>query len=293
MKVVLMLSAISLIFCSVSFGTFLVLKKLVTREKTHKNFDIKKIKHKLANMLVSSLTELYVSPSSKVSLKIKIIVSVVVSFLATIIFLKPILGFIAGLGMYWAIDSYFNAIKMKKDSVFEDILTEALSAVSSSVQAGQSFESALENYTLSNKNLVSQLFATALNSFKLGMPVTDALLALAENNHSESFLLAVNSIKLSRQTGGNLSEMLLMVCSNLREKKNLRNKLSALTAQARSSGLVMSFVPFGLLLLLYLMEPAMVGLLFSTTLGNFMLLVAFIMVYFGAFVIQKIVNAKS
>ena len=42
MKVVLMLSAISLIFCSVSFGTFLVLKKLVTREKTHKNFAILK-----------------------------------------------------------------------------------------------------------------------------------------------------------------------------------------------------------------------------------------------------------
>ena len=289
MKIVLIFSAILLIFSIVSFGTFWVLKSVTTRKKNAKKIDTKQ---KGANVFNSSLIELYATPSSKVSLRIKITVSVVVSFLATIIFLNPILGFIAGLGMYWLIDSYFNSIKRKKDSAFEDTLTEALSAVSSSVQAGQSFESALENYTLLNKNSVSQLFATALNSFKLGMPITDALLSLAENTKSESFLLAVNSIKLSRQTGGNLSEMLSMVCSNLREKKNLKNKLSALTAQARSSGLVMSFVPFGLLLLLYFMEPAMVGLLFSTTLGNFMLLVAFIMVYLGAFIIQKIVNAR-
>ena len=288
-----MFSTILLVFCTVSFGVFWILKKFVARKKTQKSFDIKDKKGKVASLFDSSLAQLYENPNSKVSLKIKIAVSVVFSLMVAIIFLKPILGFIAGLAMYWAINSYFNSIKSKKNFAFEDTLTEALSAVSSSVQAGQSFESALENYTLSNKNSASQLFATALNSFKLGIPVTDALLALAKSTHSEAFSLAVNSIKLSRQTGGNLSEMLSMVCSNLREKKNLRNKLNALTAQARSSGLVMSFVPFGLLLLLYLMEPAMVGLLFSTTLGNFMLLVAFIMVYLGAFIIQKIVNAKS
>ncbi|MCK9582468.1 MAG: type II secretion system F family protein [Endomicrobiales bacterium] len=288
-----MFSTILLVFCAVSFGAFWILKKFVARKKTQKSFDIKDKKGKAVSLFNSSLAQLYENPSSKVSLKIKIAVSVIFFLMVAIIFLKPILGFIAGLGMYWAINSYFNSIKSKKNFAFEDTLTEALSAVSSSVQAGQSFESALENYTLSNKNSASEIFATALNSFKLGIPVTDALLALAENIHSEAFLLAANSIKLSRQTGGNLSEMLSMVCSNLREKKNLRNKLNALTAQARSSGLVMSFVPFGLLLLLYLMEPAMVGLLFSTTLGNFMLLVAFIMVYLGSFIIQKIVNAKS
>jgi len=288
-----MLSAILFVFCAVSSIIFWVLKKFAVRKKAQKSFNIEITKGKAVSLFNSSLAQLYENPNSKVSLKIKIAVSVVFFLVATIIFLKPILGFIAGLAMYWIIDSYFNAIKRKKNFAFEDILTEALSAVSSSVQAGQSFESALENYTLSNKNSASEIFATALNSFKLGMPVTDALWALAENTHSEAFSLAVNSIKLSRQTGGNLSEMLSMVCSNLREIKNLRNKINALTAQARSSGLVMSFVPFGLLLLLYLMEPAMVGLLFSTTLGNFMLLVAFIMVYSGSFIIQKIVNAKS
>ena len=74
------------------------------------------------------------------------------------------------------------------------------------------------------------------------------------------------------------------------ERRKIQGKISALTAQGKASGLVMSVVPFILLGVLYVMEPQMVGLMFTSMLGNIILSLVVAMIWLASFVIGKIVD---
>ena len=63
-----------------------------------------------------------------------------------------------------------------------------------------------------------------------------------------------------------------------------------MTAQGKASAIVMGFVPFVLLAVLYFIQPNIMGLLFSTFLGNMMLFTVVIMITVGMIVINKIVS---
>jgi tight adherence protein B len=76
----------------------------------------------------------------------------------------------------------------------------------------------------------------------------------------------------------------------MRERKKIHGKIAALTAQGKASGIVMGCVPFILLAVLYFIQPSMMGLLFTTFLGNVMLCVVVIMITVGMVVINKIVS---
>ena len=230
------------------------------------------------------------NPRSKAAVKIKIYAAIVSFALAMLAAPKFIFAALIGLGVFAAIGWYFNKQIKKKMELFDNQLIEALGMVTNSVRAGQSLMQALENMVKDTKDPISAEFESALRQVKLGVPLNSALDEICVRIKSKDLKIVVTSINLARETGGNLGEILSRIADTMRERKKIKGKIDSLTAQGRMSGTVMGAVPFLLLAVLYLIEPEMMGLLFTTILGNLMLTVAVVMVSLGMLVINKIIN---
>ena len=97
---------------------------------------------------------------------------------------------------------------------------------------------------------------------------------------------------LQRETGGNTAEVLDRVTDTIRERFELRRTVQTLTAQGRMSRWVLTFLPISLLLLITAINPGYMHVMYATTGGKAVLVLAAISVTAGSFVIKRIVNIK-
>lgn len=228
---------------------------------------------------------------NKTNLKnLKLIVPITTFVIVGIVSGKIILALLFAIIVFMGINAYITKQSKKQINMFEDQLVEALQMITNSVNAGQSLIQGIENMVKDTKPPLSSEFEEALRQVKLGKPLQEALSDIAKRISSKDLTMAVTSINLSKETGGNLGEILLRLCDTIRERKKIKGKIVSLTAQGRASGIVMSIIPVALLVVLYVIEPDMMGLLFNTLLGNIMLLIAGVMISVGMFFINKIVN---
>ena len=98
------------------------------------------------------------------------------------------------------------------------------------------------------------------------------------------------AMKISREVGGNLSEILESVASTIRRKREMEGKIRALTAQGKLQGIVMTLLPFGLGITLYQMEPEHMSRMFNEPMGWAALGSILLLVTLGYIFIRKIVN---
>jgi tight adherence protein B len=78
-------------------------------------------------------------------------------------------------------------------------------------------------------------------------------------------------LAIQKQTGGNLAEALGNLSTTLRERKKLKNKIKALSSEAKASASIIGSLPFLLGIVLYIVAPQYISLLFTETLGNYMI----------------------
>ena len=102
--------------------------------------------------------------------------------------------------------------------------------------------------------------------------------------------IAVHSIVTLRETGGNLSETFMTVANTIVERKKVEGKIGAVTAQGLYQGVGMCAMPFVLVAIFYVMNPALTSLLFTTPLGWVIWLIVIVMDALGMWAIMKVVK---
>src|SRR6476659_1396303 len=122
---------------------------------------------------------------------------------------------------------------------------------------------------------------------RLGRPLEEALDGVAERMASPDFAWAVMAIRIQREVGGNLSELLLTVAETMVARERLRRDIRSLTAEGRVSAMVLGFLPIGLGFAMWVINPDYVGRLFDTTAGNIMIGVALVAMAVGFFWMKK------
>lgn len=93
---------------------------------------------------------------------------------------------------------------------------------------------------------------------------------------------------LQRETGGSLSSTLSNLASVIRDRRDLRLKARALTAEARIMTKIIAAIPLVMIGLMWFMSPDYIGLLFETPQGNMILGVAGIMLTIGLLVVNRL-----
>lgn len=90
----------------------------------------------------------------------------------------------------------------------------------------------------------SQEFGLVLRENKIGVPLEDSLKHLHERMHLEELDLVINSILVSKETGGDLTKVLSRLSVTLRDNRKLKESIKTLTLQGKLQGIIMSVLPF-------------------------------------------------
>jgi tight adherence protein B len=98
------------------------------------------------------------------------------------------------------------------------------------------------------------------------------------------------AISIQREVGGNLNELLTSVADTMIARERLKREISALTAEGRMSAGVLSFLPPGLGVVMWVMNPAYVGLLFSEFIGNVLLGLGLVSAFIGLAWMKKVIT---
>ena len=78
----------------------------------------------------------------------------------------------------------------------------------------------------------------------------------------------------------------------LRARKQMAAKVQALSAEAKASAMVLGCLPFAVMSMVYISTPSYIAILWTTKIGQFMLLGAALWMSMGIFVMKKMIAFK-
>lgn len=224
--------------------------------------------------------------------KKKILLLSIISFIIISVILNVIYAIIIAvvLGNFLWLKS-LNKKQEYKRNIDKQIL-ETIRLFRNSVSSGESIVQAIDSLSTQIKEPLSLEFKEISNKIKLGISLDEALKQSTKNIQNEQYKFFIDSIRISHSTGIKISDILLKIEQSITQKLSITTKVDVLTSQVRFSGIVISVIPFFIVFLIYFVEPEIVSVLFTTLIGNFILLVCVIMIISGSLIMKKIADIK-
>ena len=182
--------------------------------------------------------------------------------------------------------------KRKRLKKFLDAMPEAVELIGRGLRAGHSLASALHLVAEEMKGPIADEFGRVFEEQNLGIPLELALRGMADRVPSVDVRFFVIAVVIQRATGGDLAEVLDKIGRLIRQRFELHGHVRSLTAEGRLSGIVLLALPPGLLAFLSMSNYGYVEVLYSTPVGNKMLVITAALQLIGAWAIKKIVAIK-
>ncbi|NYG56291.1 type II secretion system F family protein [Nocardioides perillae] len=182
--------------------------------------------------------------------------------------------------------------RTKRVNAFNAALPDTLSLMSGSLSAGLSLAQSVDTIVREGTEPVASEFKRVLVETRLGVSLEDALEGVTERFESKDFGWVVMAIRIQRQVGGNLAELLDTVAATMREREYLRRQVRTLSAEGRLSMYVLGGLPPLFVFYLVLTQGDYVAPLFTEPLGWLMLATAGVLLGVGMLWMSRIVKVE-
>jgi tight adherence protein B len=216
-------------------------------------------------------------------------VSAVVFMLTGGSLLMAVLGWLGGAVAAWMFLRFKQSRRLK---AFNAQLAGTLQLMAGSLQAGLSFAQGMDTIVREGAEPVSGEFRRALVETRLGVTIEDALDGIADRMTSDDFRWTVMAIRIQREVGGNLAELMLSVAATLRERDYLRRQVKSLSAEGRFSAYILLALPPLVMLYEYMTNRSYLMPLFTTGLGYLMLGGMVVLMSVGGFLMQRMIKLE-
>lgn len=175
---------------------------------------------------------------------------------------------------------------------FEAQLPEAMDMLINAMQAGYSFQAAMELVGNEMLDPLGTEFSQFYEEQRLGIDVRSALLGIQERIQSLDLKMFITAVLIQRETGGNLTEVLSNISRVIRERFRIQGELKTLTAQVRLSGKMLALLPIIVVGGVMLTNPKFIEPLFQEHAGHVILVVAAVSQVVGFILMRKIANIE-
>jgi tight adherence protein B len=166
--------------------------------------------------------------------------------------IMAIVGFVFGLRIP---RMYINFAANRRMNTFNDQLGDTLNLWVNALRSGYSVLQAMESIATELPPPVSREFERVVQEVRLGLGLEQALANMYRRVPSDDLDLVITAVNIQREVGGNLAEVLDTISFTIRERVRIKGEIKTLTAQGRVSGWIISLLPVGLGMVLYLMNP--------------------------------------
>ena len=187
---------------------------------------------------------------------------------------------------------YLSVRAARRQAKFDEQLPSTLQLLSGALQAGHSLQQAVDTVVHEAGDPIASEFQRVLTEARLGRPLEEAFEAMAKRTRSVDFEWTVMAIRLQRQVGGNLAEVLSTVSQTIRDRYTLKRQIKALSAEGRLSSVILSVLPILLFAGLLILNPTFLRPLFTTTMGLMLMGGSVVLMIFGVFWLKKITEIK-
>ncbi len=167
----------------------------------------------------------------------------------------PISAAIGAIGGAVAPGMYVKSQQKKRLQKFNDQLSDMLNLMVNGLRAGYSTMQAMEAISKELPPPICDEFRRVIQEMQIGIPMETALDNLLRRIPSEDLDFVVTAVNVQREVGGNLSEILDNISFTIRERVRIKGEVRVLTSQVRTSGTVLSLIPFFLVLILWFLNP--------------------------------------
>ncbi len=200
-----------------------------------------------------------------------------------------ILGLVAGAA---GPPVYLRVKHSRRLRAFAAQLPETLTLMAGGLSAGLSIAQAIDTVVREGQEPMAGELRRALAEHRLGVGIEDALEGVAHRMGSEDFSWVVMAIRIQREVGGNLAEILATVADTLREREYLRRQVRTLSAEGRLSAWILGLLPVAMFCYLLIGNRTFVRPLYTEALGMAFLGGAALMLAIGVFVMSRFVKVE-
>lgn len=218
-----------------------------------------------ASLAAGALVMLVVGPA--IGLVVAVIIPVVGWF---------ILGFLVG----------------RRKRAFADQLDSTLQMMAASLRAGYSLLQALQAMSSEADSPTKDEFSRVLNETRIGRPLNESLIEVANRMGSEDFNWVSQAIAINREVGGNLADVLDGVARTIRDRNQLHRQVASLASEGKLSAVILMALPFGVTAFLTVANPGYLSRLFTTTIGWGIIIAAIVMLTIGGIWLRATVRIK-
>lgn len=203
-----------------------------------------------------------------------------------------ILARAAGLAGGNALDLLTGMLRRQRAQQVRVELPDALDMVANSLTAGLTLPQALLRNLDHFSPAVQTEFARVIYDTRLGFSISEAFGNFADRLGLNDAKMVSIASRIGVEHGGNLADSYRMLSTLLRDSLAFEMELKAMTTEGRMQALVMSCLPFVLLLILSVISWDLVGPLFTTVVGWGVLAGLCVMLVIAYVWIRKIVDIK-
>jgi tight adherence protein B len=203
--------------------------------------------------------------------------------------LVTVIALVAGAVLPW---TYLARRARRRRAAFLDGLPDTLQLIAGGLSAGHALPQAVDAVVREVGAPIGPEFNRALVEARLGVPLEDALESIGERMGSTDFAWTVMAMRIQREVGGNLAEILTTVAATLRERARLRRQVDVLSAEGKLSAAILGGLPVVFITYLVLVRPGYLEPMYTEPLGWLMTFVALVFYAVGIVWLRQAVKVE-
>ena len=194
-----------------------------------------------------------------------------------------------GLGLPRWVVGFLGKRRMKK---FSSHFADAVDVIVRGIKSGLPVHDCFKIIARESPAPLGGEFQILVEGLGVGLTLQQALEKMYERMPTPELKFFAIVIGIQQKTGGNLAEALGNLSTVLRARKMMGEKIKALSSEATASAGIIGSLPPAVMILVSITTPAYMGKLFTEPRGQFMLLIAVLMMSLGVFVMKRMISFK-
>jgi tight adherence protein B len=178
----------------------------------------------------------------------------------------------------------------RRQKAFTQHFANALDIVTRGIKSGLPVGECLSIIGRESPGPVGEEFRLMVEGQKIGLTMDEILRRGLERIPTPEYKFFAIVLTIQQTTGGNLAETLENLSRVLRDRKKLRDKINALSSEAKASAAIIGALPFFVMLAVQVLTPDYLAPLFTEPGGQKALIGAALWMFFGMMIMRKMIN---
>lgn len=198
-------------------------------------------------------------------------------------------GVVGGLGLpRW----FLGMARSRRQKKFTANFADALDVIVRGIKSGLPLNECLKIIAREGETPVKEEFQILIEGIAVGVDTDEGLRRMLRRMPLPELNFFAIVLAIQSKTGGNLAEALSNLSGVLRARRMMREKVSALSSEAKASAMIIGSLPPGVAAMVSVISPEYIAPLFTTSIGQLVLLGGISWMAIGVFIMRQMINFK-